>query len=319
MARILVQGSSPVIWAIPLASKALTKRSSWNTTSRLASLHSPRCASSPESVKRVFTRSLGAAGFAGHSSNLSWRASASNLSFKMQTEHISTVVAQASSSVEVGGSPSKAKDRELLVQHLLVKEDQLQLLLELQRKITQEGLDLSDIAEEHSICPSSVEGGMLGWLAEGQTDPAFEEAIFTAQLNKLIRVKTKHGWHLLQVLSERPAMKLEQIDAEEFHERMQDPSFFEEAQLVDVREPDEISTASIKGFEAYPLSRFGQWAPSIADDLDPEKDTYVLCHHGMRSMQAAQWLQTQGFRRLYNIHGGIHAYSKKVDPSIPTY
>lgn len=35
-------------------------------------------------------------------------------------------------------------------------------------------------------------------------------------------------------------MKLEQIDAEEFHERMQDPSFFEEAQLVDVREPDEM-------------------------------------------------------------------------------
>ncbi|KAL2612652.1 hypothetical protein R1flu_024344 [Riccia fluitans] len=243
--------------------------------------------------------------------------------FQESTLHVfkRRVISQASTGrVEAGGSVAISReDREILVQHLLVKEDQLPLLVEIQRRITQEGLDLSDLAAEYSICPSKDEGGMLGWLAMGQTDPAFEEAAFGAPVNKLVRAKTKYGWHLLQVLGERQAMKLEQIQVEEFHERMQDPSFLEEAQLIDVREPDEISIASIKGFEAYPLSGFGNWAPNIADDLDPEKDTYLLCHHGMRSMQTAQWLQTQGFRRLYNIVGGIHAYSKKIDPSVPTY
>lgn len=218
-----------------------------------------------------------------------------------------------------GGATTKIKEREILVQHLLVPEDQLQLLLDLQRKITQEGVDLSDLAAEHSICPSKSEGGMLGWLSHGRTVPEFEEAAFNAALNKLVRVKTKHGWHLLQVLSEREATFLQEIDVEDFDQQMQDPEFMQGAQLLDVREPDEITTASIQGFKAYPLSQFGQWAPTISEDLDPEKDTFVLCHHGMRSMQAAQWLQSQGFRRLYNIKGGIHAYSVKVNNSIPKY
>ncbi|CAK9217786.1 unnamed protein product [Sphagnum troendelagicum] len=218
-----------------------------------------------------------------------------------------------------GGATTKIKEREILVQHLLVPEDQLQLLLDLQRKIMQEGVDLSDLAAEHSICPSKSEGGMLGWLSHGRTVPEFEEAAFNAALNKLVRVKTKHGWHLLQVLSEREATFLQEIDVEDFDQQMQDPEFMQGAQLLDVREPDEITTASIQGFKAYPLSQFGQWAPTISEDLDPEKDTFVLCHHGMRSMQAAQWLQSQGFRRLYNIKGGIHAYSVKVNNSIPKY
>ncbi|KVH87742.1 Peptidyl-prolyl cis-trans isomerase, PpiC-type [Cynara cardunculus var. scolymus] len=55
----------------------------------------------------------------------------------------------------------------------------------------------------------------------------------------------------------------------------------------------------------------------------------LMCHHGVRSLQVAKWLQTQvtlpsasplwGFRKIYNISGGIHAYAVKADPSIPTY
>ncbi|KAG0579896.1 hypothetical protein M758_4G133800 [Ceratodon purpureus] len=218
----------------------------------------------------------------------------------------------------VGGS-TKFKEREILVQHLLVPADQLQLLLDLQRQVLQDGVDLSDLAAEHSICASKSEGGMLGWISLGRTVPEFEEAAFKAPLNKLVRVKTKHGWHLLQVLSEREASFLRDIDVEEFSGKMEDPEFLQEVQLLDVREPDEIATASIEGFKAYPLSQFGKWAPSITEDLDPAKDTYVLCHHGVRSQQAAQWLKSQGFTRLYNISGGIHAYSVKVDDSIPKY
>jgi rhodanese-related sulfurtransferase len=218
----------------------------------------------------------------------------------------------------VGGSTT-FKEREILVQHLLVPEDQLQLLLDLQRQVMQDGVDLSDLATEHSICASKSEGGMLGWIALGRTVPEFEEAAFKAPLNKLVRVKTKHGWHLLQVLSEREASFLRDVSVDEFGAKMEDPEFLQEAQLLDVREPDEIATASVEGFKAYPLSQFGQWAPTITEDLDPTKDTYVLCHHGMRSLQAANWLKSQGFTRLYNISGGIHAYSVKVDDSIPKY
>lgn len=216
---------------------------------------------------------------------------------------------------------SALENRELLIQHLLVKDDQLPLLLELQKRIMQDGEDLSDLATEHSVCPSSSSGGMIGWIARGRTVQEFEEAAFNAPLNKITRVKTKHGWHLLQVLAEREEPKLEQIQVEDFASRIQtcEDEEGEELQLIDVREVSEVDIASIEGFKTYPLSQFGQWAPNIKEELDPEKETYVLCHHGMRSQQAAEWLRSQGFKRLYNIVGGIDAYSRKVDENVPRY
>lgn len=205
-----------------------------------------------------------------------------------------------------------------MVQHLLVKEDDLKLLTELQQSIAG-GEDLSDLAVEYSICPSKENGGMLGWVRKGQMVPEFEEVAFGAPLNKVVRCKTKFGWHLLQVLSERDEPSLQDIQPDELHVKMQDSSFFEEAQLIDVREPEEVAQASLPGFQILPLRQFGNWGLEITTKFDPQKDTYVLCHHGIRSLQVAKWLQTQGFKRVFNISGGIHAYAVKVDPSIPTY
>jgi rhodanese-related sulfurtransferase len=53
--------------------------------------------------------------------------------------------------------------------------------------------------------------------------------------------------------------------------------------------------------------------------LDPGKETLVLCHHGVRSMRAALFLASQGFRDVKNIEGGIDAYSRRVDSSVPLY
>lgn len=231
----------------------------------------------------------------------------------------SSQVACSAAGTESGRTATENDHRERLVQHLLVKEDQLQLLLELQRTVLQDGLDLSDLATEYSICASKKDGGMLGWVRKGQMVPEFEEIAFTAPLNKVVRVKTKFGWHLLQALSEREGAILQDIQPEDLYTRLQDARFSEEVQLMDVRESHEISTASIEGFKPYALSQFGQWAPTITSDLDPSKDTYVLCHHGVRSMQAAQWLQTQGFKRIYNVAGGIHQYSAKADNNVPVY
>ncbi|XP_066395646.1 rhodanese-like/PpiC domain-containing protein 12, chloroplastic isoform X1 [Miscanthus floridulus] len=183
--------------------------------------------------------------------------------------------------------------KELLVQHLLVGEKDVRLLVDLEKSIIAGGADLSDLAVEHSLCPSKENGGMLGWVRRGQMVPEFEEAAFSAPLNKVVRCKTKFGWHLLQVLAERDQCVLQDIDPEELHTKMQDPSFLEEAQLIDVREPDEVVKASLPGFKVLPLRQFGTWGPVMTDEFNPQKDTYVLCHHGMRSMQVAKWLQSQ--------------------------
>ncbi|XP_038991961.1 rhodanese-like/PpiC domain-containing protein 12, chloroplastic isoform X2 [Hibiscus syriacus] len=195
-------------------------------------------------------------------------------------------------SASFNSESSYGDSREILVQHLLLKVDDQNLLVELQQRISG-GEDLGDLAVEYSICPSKQEGGMLGWVRKGQMVPEFEEAAFSAPLNKVVKCKTNFGWHLLQVLSEREESLLKDIQPEEFRAKMQDPSFIEESQLIDVREPEEVSQASLPGFQVLPLRQFGSWGPEITTKLDPMKDTYVMCHHGMRSLQVAKWLQTQ--------------------------
>lgn len=90
-------------------------------------------------------------------------------------------------------------------------------------------------------------------------------------------------------------------------------------QLVDVREPEEVALAAIDGFQNLPLSQFGEWSGQIFSQLDPDTETIVLCHHGIRSAQMCQWLQHQGFSQVKNVTGGIDAYSLLVDRSVPRY
>jgi rhodanese-related sulfurtransferase len=90
-------------------------------------------------------------------------------------------------------------------------------------------------------------------------------------------------------------------------------------QLVDVREPQELELAQLDGFINLPLSQAGEWSLEITRHLDSSKETWVLCHHGMRSAQMCQWLTSQGFTNVKNITGGIDAYSAIVDASVPRY
>ena len=90
-------------------------------------------------------------------------------------------------------------------------------------------------------------------------------------------------------------------------------------QLIDVREKSEVAIACIEGFEVFPLSEFDQWSSEILLNLNPEAETIVICHHGMRSAQLCQWLQIRGFNNVKNVTGGIDAYSRLVDSSIQRY
>jgi rhodanese-related sulfurtransferase len=60
-------------------------------------------------------------------------------------------------------------------------------------------------------------------------------------------------------------------------------------------------------------------APTVSQKLDPAKSTLVLCHHGVRSMQAAEYLVSQGFTNVSNVTGGIDRYTTEADPSVPRY
>lgn len=114
--------------------------------------------------------------------------------------------------------------------------------------------------------------------------------------------------------SEQP---ITQISVNELAQRLasQDAN----VQLIDVREPQELAIAQIEGFVNLPLSEYAQWSEQVPAMFDPQAETLVLCHHGVRSAQMCQWLVTQGFTNVKNIAGGISAYSLLVDSSIPQY
>lgn len=89
--------------------------------------------------------------------------------------------------------------------------------------------------------------------------------------------------------------------------------------VLDVREPWEFQTASVKadGFELLQMPMNS--VPARLNELDPKRPLACLCHHGGRSAQVAQFLQNQGYDQVVNIQGGIHAWSSEVDPSVPLY
>lgn len=88
-----------------------------------------------------------------------------------------------------------------------------------------------------------------------------------------------------------------------------------EAVLIDVREPWEVQTASVAGAKNIPMGEVA----SRQQELDPEKNILVMCHHGVRSLKVTNWLREHGFEKAQSIRGGIDAWSKKIDPSIPVY
>jgi rhodanese-related sulfurtransferase len=85
--------------------------------------------------------------------------------------------------------------------------------------------------------------------------------------------------------------------------------------LLDVREPWEHDKARIAGSQLLPM---GQIQARVAE-LDGEKDVVAICHHGGRSMQVAMFLEKNGFAKVHNLAGGIDAWSRTVDPSVPLY
>jgi adenylyltransferase/sulfurtransferase len=85
--------------------------------------------------------------------------------------------------------------------------------------------------------------------------------------------------------------------------------------LLDVREPFELEIASLPSAIHIPLGEL----PARLSELDPQAETLILCKGGSRSANALEFLRDAGFSKLWNVEGGINAWSRRIDPTIPLY
>ena len=102
-----------------------------------------------------------------------------------------------------------------------------------------------------------------------------------------------------------------QLSAAELKEMIESGQAFE---LVDVRTDDERAFAAIGGSRLLDQAYHDHLLA-----LDRETPIVFQCHHGIRSQGAAEYFLSHGFRHLYNLRGGIDAWSVLVDPSVPRY
>ncbi|MDB5869936.1 MAG: Rhodanese domain protein [Polaromonas sp.] len=93
--------------------------------------------------------------------------------------------------------------------------------------------------------------------------------------------------------------------------------------VLDVREPWEVQTASVRedGFTllAIPMREIPARVAELQASLGADHPIACLCHHGMRSLQVANYLAQSGFGEVINLQGGIDAWSQLVDPSVARY
>lgn len=85
--------------------------------------------------------------------------------------------------------------------------------------------------------------------------------------------------------------------------------------LLDVRDDWELAIATVPGTVHIPMNEIAE----RANELDPARETIVLCRSGRRSLEVARFLEQSGFMSVANLTGGILAWSRELDPSIPEY
>ena len=89
----------------------------------------------------------------------------------------------------------------------------------------------------------------------------------------------------------------------------------EQPLLLDVREPWEYEICHLRGATLVPMRQI----PAAIANLDPDRETVVICHHGIRSRQVALYLEHLGFTRIVNLSGGVDAWAREVDPEMAVY
>lgn len=89
----------------------------------------------------------------------------------------------------------------------------------------------------------------------------------------------------------------------------------EQPLLLDVREPWEFEYCNIKDSILIPM---GELASQV-DELDPLRETIMICHHGIRSRQMGYYMEQAGFTDIVNLDGGVEQWARDVDNSMKRY
>ncbi|HEV8306626.1 MAG TPA: rhodanese-like domain-containing protein [Methylomirabilota bacterium] len=84
--------------------------------------------------------------------------------------------------------------------------------------------------------------------------------------------------------------------------------------LLDVREPWEYEICALSGARLIPMDELA----FRLNELDPEREVVVYCHHGIRSAEVVAWLRAQEIPAV-NLRGGIDAWTLRVDPALRRY
>jgi len=106
---------------------------------------------------------------------------------------------------------------------------------------------------------------------------------------------------------------MQQLTVRELHARLASPG--NPPVILDVREHWELAICALPGATHISMGQI----PARLDELDPQRETVVVCHHGIRSQRVAAFLENRGFTRLYNLRGGVDAWAREIDPAMHTY
>jgi len=89
--------------------------------------------------------------------------------------------------------------------------------------------------------------------------------------------------------------------------------------LLDVREPWEVALAAIRVDGLSTLHIPMSEVPGRLDELGASRAVVCICHHGVRSAQVVAFLEREGMASVYNLAGGIDAWSQQIDATVPRY
>ncbi len=98
------------------------------------------------------------------------------------------------------------------------------------------------------------------------------------------------------------------------------PENSNEFRLIDCREEDEFAICRLENAELIPLSNFQEGSAKLFQNEDEQEHNLIIyCHHGMRSMQATNFLRNKGLTKVWSLAGGIDQWSIQIDSSVPRY
>ncbi|HLQ24558.1 MAG TPA: rhodanese-like domain-containing protein [Acidiferrobacterales bacterium] len=106
---------------------------------------------------------------------------------------------------------------------------------------------------------------------------------------------------------------MQQITVQQLQQKLEAPGA--KPVLLDVREPWEFQICSIAGSTHIPMGQI----PARLKELNKDNEIVAICHVGGRSQQVAGFLENQGFKKLYNLQGGVDAWAREIDPKMNKY